>query len=121
MNKKNIEKEFNVGTPTKENVEYAFKNLLYYLTASTCLEIYCDRKKDFELILDKVKETFAEYINSGNLSVINEKKLEYIKFDLIDIDTETKVLNSYYAEWSLLWFEAIISLRKSEIKMKGEK
>lgn len=121
MNKNNIEKEFYVGNPTKENIEYAFKNLLYYLTASTYLDIYCDKKKDFELILDKVKNILVKYINCGNLSVINEKELEYIKFDLIDIDTETKILNSYYAEWSLLWFEAIISLRKSEIKMKGEK
>ena len=81
MNKNNIEKEFYVGNPTKENIEYAFKNLLYYLTASTYLDIYCDKKKDFELILDKVKNILVKYINCGNLSVINEKELEYIKFD----------------------------------------
>ena len=44
-------------------------------------------------------------------------KLEKLRNDLIDLDTETKSLKSYFAEWSLLWLDAIISLRMSEIKM----
>ena len=45
--------------------------------------------------------------------------LSIFPIDLIDLDTETKSLKSYFAEWSLLWLEAIISLRMSEIKMGG--
>jgi len=40
----------------------------------------------------------------------------HIKYDLIDLEVETQALKSYFAEWSLLWLDAIISLRKSEIK-----
>lgn len=61
MNEKNIERDFNVGNPTKENIESAFKNLLYYLTASVYLEIYYDIKKDFEQVLDKVKNICRIY------------------------------------------------------------
>ena len=35
----------------------------------------------------------------------------------MDLDAETKKLKSYFAEWSLMWLEAIISLRMSKIKM----
>ena len=58
-------------------------------------------------------------MNKGNLVSIDVEKVENIKFDLIDLDTETKSLKSYFAEWSLLWLDAIISLRMSEIKMGG--
>ena len=39
---------FNVGNPTKENIDYAFKNLIFYVTASTQLDIYKDKKDDFK-------------------------------------------------------------------------
>ena len=58
------------------------------------------------------------YVNKKNLASTDENILQSIKFDLIDLDTETKALNSYFAEWSLLWLDAIISLR---IKMKSDK
>ena len=61
----------------------------------------------------------SKYVNNGILSIISTKDLEDIKFALIDLDVETKDLESYFAEWSLLWLEAIISLRISEIKMAG--
>ena len=59
------------------------------------------------------------YLNNENLISIEEQKLQNIKFDLIDLDTETKSLKSYYAEWALQWFEAIMSLRISEIKLRS--
>ena len=90
---------FNVGNPTKENIDYAFKNLIFYVTAASQLHLYKD------------------YKNNESLICINEEKLQNIKFDLIDLDTETKALKSYFAEWSLQWLEAIMSLRMSEIKM----
>ena len=31
---------FNVGNPTKENIEYAFKNLIFYVTVATKLNVY---------------------------------------------------------------------------------
>lgn len=114
-----MEETFNVGNPTKENFDYAFKNLLFYVTASTQLDIYKEQKKNFEKVLVEIKAILATYVNKGNLVSIDEKKLQNIKYDLIDIDTETKSLKSYFAEWSLLWIEAIISLRMSEIKMGG--
>ena len=108
---------FNVGNPTKENIDYAFKNLIFYVTASTQLDIYKDKKDDFKKALVEINKILAIYVNKQNLSSIDEKMLQDIKFDLIDLDVETQSLKSYFAEWSLQWLEAIISLRMSEIKM----
>ena len=114
-----MEETFNVGNPTKENIDYAFKNLIFYVTASTQLDIYIEQKEKFKKVLDKINIVLAIYVNKENLASINEEKLQNIKFDLIDLDTETKTLSSYFAEWSLLWLDAVISLRMSEIKMGG--
>ena len=112
-----MEETFNVGNPTRENIDYAFKNLIYYVTASTQLDIYKEQKENFEKVLVEIKTILETYVNKGNLISIDEEKLENIKFDLIDLDTETKSLKSYFAEWSLLWLDAIISLRMLKIKM----
>lgn len=119
MINKNLDNNFNVGNPTKDNIEYAFKNLLFYVNASVCLDVYVEQKKSFEQVLLKIKSILAEYINAGNLIIIGDEILQDIKFDLIDLDDKTKTLNSYYAEWSLMWLDAIISLRLSEIKTGG--
>jgi hypothetical protein len=110
---------FNVGNPTRENIDFAFKNLIFYITASTQLDIYKEQKKDFEKVLVEINMILATYVNNESLVSIDEEKLQNIKFDLIDLDTETKPLKSYFAEWSLLWLEAIISLRISEINNGG--
>ncbi len=107
---------FNVKKPTKENIDYAFKNLIFYLTASTQLDIYKEKQKEFKKILIEVYNILAIYVNSDNIASIDEEILQNIRYDLIDLDIETKTLKSYFAEWSLLWLEAIISLRKSIIK-----
>lgn len=112
-----MEETFNVGIPTRENVDYAFKNLIFYSTASTKLDIYKKQKDNFEKVLVEINMILATYVNKESLISINEEKLQNIKFDLIDLDNETKSLKSYFAEWSLLWLDAIISLRMSEIKM----
>lgn len=114
-----MEGTFNVGKPTIENIDCAFKNLIFYVVASTRLDIYKQQKESFEKVLVEINEVIGIYVNNENLVSIDEKKLQNIKFDLIDLDTETKSLKSYYAEWSLLWLDAIISLRMSEIKMGG--
>lgn len=110
---------FNVGNPTKENIDYAFKNLIFYVTSSTQLNIYKEQKENFEKVLVKINKILATYVNKENLVSIEEEKLQNIKFDLVNLDTETKSLKSYFAEWSLLWLDAIISLRMSEMKMGG--
>lgn len=114
-----MEGTFNVGKPTRENIDYAFKNLIFYVIASTKLDIYKQQKESFEKVLVEINEVIGIYVNNEKLESIDEKKLQNIKFDLIDLDTETKSLKSYFAEWSLLWLDAIISLRMSEIKMGG--
>ena len=114
-----MDETFNVGNPTRENIDYAFKNLIYYVTASVQLNIYSDQKENFEKVLAEINTILATYVNKESLVFINEEKLQNIKFDLIDLDTETKSLKSYFSEWSLLWLDAIISLRMSEIKMRG--
>ena len=114
-----MEETFNVGNPTKENIDYAFKNLIFYITASTQIDIYNEQKENFKKVFTEIIEILATYVNKESLAFINEEKLQYIKFDLIDLDTETKSLKSYFAEWSLLWLDAIISLRMSEIKLGG--
>ena len=110
---------FNVENPIKKNIDFAFKNLIFYVTASTQLDIYKEQKKNFEKVLAEINTILATYVNTESLVSIDEEKLQNIKFDLIDLDTETKSLKSYFAEWSLLWLEAIISLRMSEIKVGG--
>ena len=82
-------------------------------------DIYKAQKESFEKVLVKVNDILATYVNEKSLTSISEEKLQDIRFDLIDLDTETKSLKSYFAEWSLLWLDAIISLRMSEIKMGG--
>ena len=114
-----MDETFNVGNPTRENIDYAFKNLIYYVTASVQLNIYSDQKENFEKVLAEINTILATYVNKESLVFINEEKLQNIKFDLIDLDTETKSLKSYFAEWSLLLLDAIVSLRMSEIKMRG--
>ena len=114
-----MEENFNVGNPTKENIDYAFKNLIFYVTASTQLDIYIEQKENFKKVSDKIITILATYVNKESLIPINEEKLQNIKYDLIDLDTEAKSLKSYFAEWSLLWLDAIISLRVSEIKLEG--
>ena len=106
-----MEETFNVENPIRENIDYAFKNLIFYVTASTQLDIYIEQKENFKKVLDEINTILA--------ISINEEKLQNIKFDLIDLDTETKSLKSYFAEWSLLWLDAIISLRMSEIRLGG--
>ena len=110
---------FNVANPSKENIEYAFKNLIFYVISSTQLDIYKIQKERFEKVLVEINEILAIYVNKETLVSIDEKVLQNIKFNLIDLDTETKSLKSYFAEWSLLWLDAIISLRVSEIKLGG--
>ena len=57
-------------------------------------------------------------------------KCDYDEYDglVVVAENEDRVLEmvkggyfgkSYFAEWSLLWLDAIISLRMSEIKMGG--
>ena len=112
-----MEETFNVGTPTKENIDYAFKNLIFYITASSQIDIYNEQKERFKKVLAEINRILATYVNKENLSSINEEKLQNIKFDLIDLDVESKPMKSYFAEWSLLWLDAIISLRATEIKL----
>ena len=114
-----MEETFNVGNPTRKSIDYAFKNLVFYVTASTKLDIYKEQKENFEKALVEINAILATYVNKESLVSINEEKLQKIKFDLIDLDTETKSLKSYFAEWSLLWLDAIISLRMSEIETGG--
>ncbi|MGN1323791.1 MAG: hypothetical protein ACI4VR_01090 [Bacilli bacterium] len=114
-----MEETFNVENPIRENIDYAFKNLIFYVTASTQLDIYIEQKENFKKVLDEINTILAIYVNKESLVSINEEKLQNIKFDLIDLDTETKSLKSYFAEWSLLWLDAIISLRMSEIRLGG--
>ena len=110
---------FDVGNPTKENIDFAFKNLIFYVTASTQLDIYKEQKKNFEKVLVEINTILATYVNKESLVSIDGEKLQNIKFDLIDLDVETKAVKSYFAEWSLLWLDAIISLRAIEIKLGG--
>ena len=49
---------FNVGNPTRENIFFAFKNLIFYVTASTRLDIYKEKKKNFEKVLVEINTLF---------------------------------------------------------------
>ena len=114
-----MKEAFNVMNPTRENIDCAFKNLIFYVTASTLLELYKEQKENFQKVLVDINAILEIYVNKGNFSSINEEKLQNIKFDFIDLDVETKSMKSYFAECSLLWLDAITSLRTSEIKLGG--
>lgn len=114
-----MKEEFNVGSPTRKNIDYAFKNLIYYINASKELDIYVEYKEKIENALVKINDILRMYVNNGSLILISEDKLQDVRYDLIDLDVETQSLNSYFIEWTLLWFDAIISLRISEIRKGG--
>ena len=96
-----MNENFNVGNPTKENIDFAFKNLIFYITASIQLDIYKEQKKNFEKVLVEINTILATYVNKESLISINEEKLQNIKFDLIDLDTETKSLKFYFAAYTI--------------------
>ena len=104
--------DFNVNNLSKDNTDYAFKNLIYYIDASIELKEYKDYKKQFEIVLSKVKKILSIYINENDICKIDDNLLEDIKYDLIDLKVLTESLDSYFTEWSLQWLEAIISLKK---------
>lgn len=114
-----MEEKFSVGNPTKENIEYAFKNLIFYVSASIQLDIYQEYKNRFVIVLDNINDVLKKYINSGSLICVEEETLKNIRYDLIDLNAETLSLHSYYAEWSLTWMDAIVSLRIVEKNMGG--
>ena len=114
-----VEDNFNVANPTKENIEHAIKNLLFFVTASESLEEYKNYKEQFNKVSIKIKYVLQTYFNEGNLKSIKEEALIDIKETLMDLDWETKLMNSYYAERALLWIEAIMTLRQSEINLGG--
>jgi len=114
-----VEEEFNVSNPTKDSIDHAFKNLIFYVTASASIDIYKNQKERFEDAIVKIRKIIAQYINEKDLLSISEEMLQEVKFDLIDLDVQTKHLESYYAEWSLLWLDAVISLRMSVIQKTG--
>ena len=112
-----MEDNFNVANPTKENIEHAIKNLLFFVTASESIEEYKNYKEEFNKVLIKINSVLQTYFKEGNLKSIKEEALIDIKETLMDLDWETKLLNSYYAERALLWSEAIITIRQSEINL----
>lgn len=78
-----MEETFNVGNPTKENIDYAFKNLIFYITASTQINIYNEQKENFKKVLAEIISILATYVNKDSLVSINEEKLQNIKFELM--------------------------------------
>ena len=110
---------FNVANPTKENIEYAIKNLLFFVTASAAIEEYKEYKELCMNALDKINRVLPIYFNSGSLKNIDKDDLQDIMHDLLDLEVETQLMNSYYGERALLWIEAIITIRQSEINLGG--
>ena len=82
-----MEENFNVENPTKENIDYAFKNLLFYVTSSTLLDLYKDQKEKFKNVLIEINSILEIYVNKENLTSINEEKKK-IKYDYVK-----KILN----------------------------
>ena len=58
-----MNENFNVGNPTKENIDYAFKNLIFYVTASTQLNVYREKKEDFKKVLTEINKILSIYVN----------------------------------------------------------
>ena len=70
-----MNENFNIGNPTKENIDYAFKNLVFYVTASTQLNMYREKKEDFKKVLTEINKILSIYVNKENLSSIDEEEL----------------------------------------------
>ena len=115
-----MEDNFNVENPTKENIEYAIKNLLFCVTASLSIEEYKDCKELCVNALNKINKVLPIYFNTGSLKNIDIDDLQDVMYDLIDLQVETQGMTAYYyGEWSLLWIETIIRLRQYEINLGG--
>ena len=91
-----MKETFNVGNPTKENIDCAFKNLIFYVTASTQLDIYKEKIGSVPVLLlddifseldKKRKNKLIDYINhagqviitTNDIRDINRKKLNEAK------------------------------------------
>ena len=114
-----MEDNFNVANPTKENIDYAIKNLLFFVTASASIEEYKNYKNLFNDALVKINKVLPIYFNTGSLKNIDKDDLQDIMYDLLDLEVETQLMDSYNAERAFLWIEAIITLRQSEINLGG--
>ena len=111
-----MKENFNVATPTKENIDYAFKNLIYYANSCIELEEYSNYKDEFKKVLYKINKLLSIYVNKNDIELISDNDLNEIKLDLIDLDVETQKLNSRFAGYLLIWIEAIISLKMMKKK-----
>ena len=103
----------------QKNIEHAIKNLLFFVTASASTEEYKNYKELFNNVLVKINKALPVYFKTGSLKNIDKDDLQDIMYDLLDLEVETQGMNSYYGEWSLLWIEAIITIRQSEINLGG--
>lgn len=92
-------------------------NFYFFVTAS--IKEYKDYKIQFNDALAKINKVLPTYFETGTLKTIKKDDLQDIMYDLLDLEVETQGMYSYYAEWSLLWIEAIITLRQSEINLSG--
>ena len=70
-----MEETFNVGNPTKENIDYAFKNLIFYITASSQIDIYNEQKERFKKVLAEINRILATYVNKVDLCQILKVKI----------------------------------------------
>ena len=68
---------FNVGNPTKENIDYAFNNLIFYITASTQLDIYKDQKDNFKKVLVDINTILATYVNETLFAKMFRRKFTF--------------------------------------------
>ena len=112
-----MEDNFNVANPTKENIEHAIKNLLFFVTASASIEEYKDYKELCDNALIKINKILPIYFNTGSLKGIDKNDLQDIMYDLLDLEVETQLMDSYFGERASLWIEAIMTLRQSEINL----
>ena len=53
-----MEEDFNAKNPTRENIDYAFKNLIFYVTSSTLLDQYKKEKQNFQKALTGFMSSF---------------------------------------------------------------
>jgi len=111
---------FNVANPTKENIEHAIKQLLFFVTASASIEEYKDYRELCNNALAKINKILPIYFNTGSLKNMDKDELQDIMYDLLDLEVGTQGTNAYYyGEGALMWIEVIIRLRQYEINLGG--
>lgn len=104
------------ATPTYNNVCYIFQRLITSLSVATSFKPYKGSWKEFEEVLDIVKQWMIIYDKSKDLNSINTGEVEKIHDILYNLDSKYLACDGLYAEDAYEWILQLKIILKKERK-----